>query len=277
MRTPKLYLCMMSALLCSSLAIAQKTFFIRLEGDSTKLFINQWEWDGEAFFTMENNEPIYQALVVAPSHMRFHDVLHDKTNYTYAAQQQFYVDSSSIAKVKIVELNYDLEQEFSINTMDYATYQKDLMHDGQLSDKIYQSGKQAIFQEITPSFINLNQLTHDYHGETIGRYDFYAGGKVNNLKVYKINLSDTEWFLQVFVEMTWKFKVGENYVGSYQHPGTSGRFAYNNQLHESKNLLSKEITTVQDVSYKNALKLAIHDAMLSSYLYFLDDAQERLK
>lgn len=187
------------------------------------------------------------------------------------------MDSSSIAKVKIVGLDYDPEKEYAVNEMDYATYKKDLMHDGKLSENIYQTGMELVFQQVEPSFIYLNNITNDYHGETIGRYDYFAHGKIQNIKVYKVNLTESEWFLQVFVESAWKYKVGDKYVGSYKHPGTSGRIAYNQKLKENNNLLSSEISSVEDVSYENALNIAIHDAIMSSYLYFLDDSQERIK
>lgn len=256
---------------------SQKTFFLRTERDSQIVYINDILWNGDAFFTIEKNDPIYQVQVKEKFFKTEYDILHDKTNYRYTTSQEIYTEPAQLAKVKIVDLKYPDSILIDINTMDYATYQKDLMHDGELTKNHIPKTQFEIFKKLKPSAVYLNNLTNDFHDETIGRYKNYVGGAINNLELYDIEVEQDLHFLQIFADVTWSFSnKNMEMFGAYDHLGRSGKFAFNSQVIGTQNFSVDNIDSIMEMSFENALNLAIHDAILSSYLFFLDENQEKL-
>ena len=274
----RIYTCLISVfLLFPFFGSSQKTFFIRAERDTQIVLINNVLWDKSPFFTLESNDELYQVQIKEPNYKHEYDILHEVTNYVFDSKQSIRISEEQLAKVKIVELRYDREMEVPINELDYTSYQKDLMHNGTLSELVSVEEKPALLSKIKLSETFLNQLSNNYHNQTIGRYKFYVGSTIMDVNVFKVQVSENAYFLQVAIDCNWSF-VNNNmeFIGTFSHPGLSGKFAYNPALKGTKNLGLDDIDSIQNVSFENAFNLAIHDALLSSFLYFLDDNQEKI-
>lgn len=232
-------------------------------------------WDYEPFFTVESNDAFFQVIISEPNFKNDFDILHEHTNITYNAFQEIRIDPNYLAQVKIVEFKYDPELEIPVNKMDYATYRKDLMQNSVLTRQVFQEKTIQLLNNIKPSYVYVNQLSNDYHESTIGRYKLFVGATINDIQIYEIEVSTENRFLQVIVNLDWSFVNDKmESVGRFGYIGKSGKFAFNPSLSGTKNVMLDNIFSVNDISFENAFNLSLHDAILSSYLYFLDDNQE---
>lgn len=256
----RFYILLFSFLFFSFWGQAQKTYYITTESDEQELIIDDQKWNGKAFFTVESGKTLAEVVIKQEGYKTEYDILHENLNHSFSTNHFINVDTNIIALIKPIRLEFVKEDfDFETHVLDHATFLKDLDHDGSLQDypKIENEGE--VLNMIKPSLRYITNELNNYHNSTIGRYKFYTLATINSIKLYEVSLSETERFIQVYVDVNWSItsKNTEN-LPQFSHRGKSGKF-----------ILFQDKTN-------ETVNLAVNDAIMDSMLYFMEEQEVRL-
>lgn len=242
----------------SNQIIGQETFFIKTERENQSVKIGKQVWDGSTFFTVPSSEGFHQVIVQEKGFKDEYDFIHRSSNQIFSNHFAINVDTNIIAVVKPVAFEFANNFELEVYNCDYTSYLKDLDHNGELST-IYESLDSAPIKAlIKPDPYTLVKLTNEYHNATRGRYKFYTLGKINKIRIYKVNINTTDSFIQLEIESDWSItrKNLEN-LPTFPHTGSSGKHVLTETLELSGNIINK----------------ALHDAAMSAMFNLLSEQQ----
>jgi len=239
---------------------AQKTYFITTERDTQQLVIDGQKWSGNAFFEVASGKKYVDVKIYEDGYKMEYDVLHKDTNHPFSTQHFINVDTNIIAIIKPIEINFIPEAfDFQTNSLDLATFLKDLDHDGALQQYAKMEKEDELINAIKPSVQYLTNELNEYHNSTIGRYKFYTLAEIKSIHVYEVFINENDTFIQVYLDVDWSItsKNTEN-LPQFPHPGKSGKF----------------IVTADNK--KDQINRAVNDALLDSIFYFLEEQEMRL-
>lgn len=239
---------------------AQKTYYITTEDDAQELHIDGQKWNGNAFFTVESGKTLAEVLVKQEGYKTEYDILHENTNHSFSTKHFINVDTNIIAIIKPISLKFKQEAfDFQSNVLDHATFLKDLDHDGNLQEYTKMENENEILNSIKPSLSYITNDLNNYHNSTIGRYKFYILATINSIKLYEIALSESEKFIQVYVDIDWSItSKNTDDLPQYTHPGQSGKFI------------------IVPSNQTDTINLAVNDAVMDSMFYFLEEQEVRI-
>jgi len=249
--------------LCSNFGWSQKTYYLKTDRETEELIVDGQKWSGKAFFEVESEKPLLQVIVKDLGYKSEFDILTEDTNHRYTADHRLNVDTNIICIIKPISLEFDKEDfDFKTHKLDYATYLKDLDHDGQLQhdySNMKYEGDVLNKIKLDNQFI-INDL-NEYHNSTIGRYKFYVLAHINSIYLYEVIMKDGERFIQAYVDTEWSItgRHTEN-LPRFPHPGKSGKIVYSDSEKDNDEMLN----------------LAVHDAIMDSLFYFLEQQEMKL-
>ena len=240
----------------------QKTYFLNTDRETEQLIVDGQKWSGKAFFEVESEEPLLQVVVKERGYKSEYDILSEDTNHRYTAPHRLNVDTNIICIIKPISLEFIKEGfDFQTNQVDYATYLKDLDHDGNLLAYEKMTNEGDVLNSIKLNNQFITDDLNEYHNSTIGRYKFFVLGTIKSVRIYEVVMKDNQKFIQAYIDAEWSVtgKHTEN-LPQFPHPGKSG----------------KVVLPDPEDPDSDTLTLAVHDAVMDSLFYFLEQQEMKL-